>query len=223
MPGLTLPSLTLYGVALSPFTMRAVMQMAFKRMDLPITPPPGGLHSEEYQRINPIDKIPALATPEGVLPESEIIVEYLEQCFPEPALLPADALPRSQSRLLSRIADLYLMNALMPAFAHLDPTTRDQEAVDAVMDNVRKGLSHVDRYLSASPFALGERPTLADCALLPILKFLSAFMPFFGHTDPMLGDSAAAKYFRGVQGDPVVSRSMRMIEESIAAWRAAQG
>ncbi len=50
--------------------------------------------------LNPIGKVPVLERDGWVLPESAVINEYLEEVFPEPALLPADPTQRANARLL---------------------------------------------------------------------------------------------------------------------------
>ena len=63
-----------------------------KRLDITLVPPPGGVRSDAYRAINPLGLVPALVIEDGtVLPESDLIVEYLDERFPEPRLLPDDA------------------------------------------------------------------------------------------------------------------------------------
>src|SRR5271170_999993 len=57
---------------------------------------------------SPLGKIPYLVTPQGVMTESQAILEYVESRFPKPALLPADPFLAAKVREMVCIADLYL-------------------------------------------------------------------------------------------------------------------
>ena len=82
----------LYQADLSPFASRVRIQLYAKQLDVPFADPPGGLSSDEYKKINPTGRVPALEVDGTVIPESTVIFEYLEDRFPEPSLQPAEAL-----------------------------------------------------------------------------------------------------------------------------------
>src|SRR5262245_34715467 len=87
----------LYHADLSPFAARIRLAIYAKALPIALAPPPGGLGSEEYKRLNPSGKVPALVLDDGsVLPESEVILEYLEDRFPAPALRPSTAEERAR-------------------------------------------------------------------------------------------------------------------------------
>jgi len=105
----------------SPFPTRVRLLLMAKGLNVEIIQPPGfhydGLTKEEYLKINPIGRVPALVLDDGrALPESEVICEYLEDAYPEPSLRPADPFERARMRLLSRICDFYLVMAMVPLF-----------------------------------------------------------------------------------------------------------
>ena len=77
----------LYSSKLSPWGQRVWMQIRLK--DLPIErlgAPGGSLKSPEFLAINPLGKVPALVDGELLVPESDVICEYLEDKFPTPSL-----------------------------------------------------------------------------------------------------------------------------------------
>ena len=59
----------------------------------------------------------------------ETICEYIEDVFPNPSGLPADAIGRAQSRTISRIVDLYLSPASTALARHVNPERRDAAVV----------------------------------------------------------------------------------------------
>ncbi len=115
----------LYSAVLSPFASRVRLAIYAKGLDIEITTPPGGAtRSPEYLAINPIGRVPALALDDGsVIPESDTIVEYLDDAFPTPPLRPASAEDKAKARLLARIGDLYLMSQGGGLFGQINPAT----------------------------------------------------------------------------------------------------
>ena len=59
-------------------------------------------------RKSPMGKVPFLETGEGVFTEAQVILDYLEELAPEPALLPADPFHRAKAREISRVIELYM-------------------------------------------------------------------------------------------------------------------
>jgi glutathione S-transferase len=115
----------LFNADLSPYSARVRIALYAKGLPVEIVSPPGGTGSAEFKRLNPTGKVPALEDGGGVVVESEVICEYLDDRYPLPALRPADPLARARMRALSRFADLYLSPPLTALFGQMDPTTRD--------------------------------------------------------------------------------------------------
>ena len=113
---------------------------------------------------NPLGKVPVLEEGEFVLPESAVIMEYLEERYPEPALLPADAAERALVRLQIERFDNALGNAYY-AFRRRE-------------DGGEERLAHCLSFLDSG---LGRRPavyTLADIAYVPWLIRLEGLLGF---------------------------------------------
>jgi len=106
--------------------------------------------------LNPIGKVPVLEREGWVLPESAVINEYLEEAFPEPALLPADMTQRANARLLifrhDDFADPYYALRRKEAGAEM-ALAAELEALDAI--------------LGATPYLTGPAFGLADIAYVP--------------------------------------------------------
>src|ERR1700761_6203992 len=108
----------LYQTYTSPFPTRVRLVMYAKGIEAEIIEPPGFHTTTEskgdYMRINPIGRVPALVLDDGrVIPESEVICEYLEDAYPEPSLRPKDPFALAQVRLISRLCDIYLVMAMV--------------------------------------------------------------------------------------------------------------
>ena len=194
----------LYGVIASPYVTRVLLFAHLKGIELPIEGVPGGTtRGPEYLKLNPIGKMPALEVNGQIIPESEIICDYLEDAFPTKSGLGADPLQRARSRLIARIVDLYLSASTGAFFRQLNPANRDQAALDASAAELKKAFGYIEHYMGPGPFAIGTEPTLGDCALYPytILIKKVVFANFPGTTDPTLGDGRLAKWWNATNAN----------------------
>lgn len=129
----------------------------------------------EYRAINPLGLVPALRHGERTLVQSVAICEYLEEAFPEPALLPADAAGRARVRaLVQTIAcEIQPLNNLAVLRYLADDLGAAEAAVQAWYARwVGRGFAALEAWLGApetGAFCHGDRPTLADAFLVPQL------------------------------------------------------
>ena len=81
---------------------------------IPLSLLKGEQASEEHLALNPSGLVPTLVTPQGPLPQSMAILEWLDEVHPEPPLLPADAWGRARVRSLAHIValDIHPVNNL---------------------------------------------------------------------------------------------------------------
>jgi len=196
----------LYTVPLSNFGNKSVIVLYEKNADVEIVPPPGELQSAAYLAINPLGKIPALEVDGTVIPESEVINEYLEDKFPSPSLLPKDPESRARVRGFTRHHDLYLDPPMRALFFQMDPKTRDAEVVKQSLTGLEKALDYLESRLG-SPWAAGDSFTLADCALAPSIWYVGRIAPAFGAGDPLAKRPKLKAWFERVQQRPSVKRA----------------
>jgi glutathione S-transferase len=169
----------LYSENYSPFSAPVRIAIYAKALDIEIVAPPGGLRSAQYHVINPLGTIPCLMLDDGTrLPESSAIMEYLEEKFPEPPLLPASPEARAQVRLLQRIGELHITTQTVE-LAQRPDAAQDETAGNRLTKIVR-GLAALQNILMGDDFAAGPNLTLADCQLAPALfrvpRVVGAFM-----------------------------------------------
>jgi glutathione S-transferase len=158
----------LYSENYSPFSAPVRIAIYAKGLDIEIVAPPGGLRSAQYHVINPLGTIPCLMLDDGTrLPESSAIMEYLEEKFPDPALLPANPEARAQVRLLQRIGELHITTQTVE-LAQRPEAAQDETAANRLTKIVR-GLAALQNILTGDQFAAGPNLTLADCQLAPAL------------------------------------------------------
>ncbi len=179
----------LYCTKLSSYSIKVRLAASWKGIALELCDPPGGSYrSAAYAAIVKMRTVPALVDGDFVLSESDAILEYLEDRFPEPPLRPADLQRRAWMRFLGRFHDLHLEPPVRALFSELPPSTRNRDAVQARAAQIADKLVQVEEFLDPhGPFAVGARPSLADCAypatlaiverIAPALGFAAAFGP----------------------------------------------
>ena len=148
--------LTLFTAARCPYAARARIVLAEKGLEydaveIELDDRPAWLYEK-----NPLGKVPVYEEDEGlVLPESEVIMEYLEERFPEPALWPADPAERALGRLwLQRFDDRL-------GKAYYEARRGDGR------DELDARLGELDRALEAQPYLTGREYGLADIGYVP--------------------------------------------------------
>jgi maleylpyruvate isomerase len=132
----------------------------------------GEQRSEAYLRLNPQGLVPALEVEEGVLTQSPAILEWIEQRWPEPPLLPAEPFVRAEVRAMAAAVacDIHPLNNLRV----LQTLKRDFGADDAAIAAwtgrwITAGFDALERLIErrGQGWAWGATPTLADCCLIP--------------------------------------------------------
>ena len=126
----------------------------------------------EYLAVNPQGRVPALDLGSEVLIQSPAILEYLEEVYPDPPLLPSDPLRRAKVRAACALiaCDIHPLNNLSILSYLKHNFGQEQPAIDAwYVHWVTEGLKALEQMLSPGPFALGDKPTLADVYLVPQL------------------------------------------------------
>ena len=96
----------LYTGDLSPYSAKVRLQIYAKGIkDIAFVPPPAFM-TGGFAQTSPLGRIPALDVNGDVIPESEVIAQYIEELYPQPNLLGTTPRARAQVRTVSRIADL---------------------------------------------------------------------------------------------------------------------
>lgn len=132
----------------------------------------GEQHSSQYRQINPNELVPALADGNFVLSQSLSILEYLEESFPEIALLPQNLQQRALIRAFSlNIAcDMHPLNNLR-VLQYLSNTLQvsDEQKNQWYKNWIITGFRSLETQLEDSngKFCFGDQPTFADCCLIP--------------------------------------------------------
>lgn len=200
----------------SPFAAR--VRLLIYRKEAPVElvfPPKEGLKSPDFLAINPIGKIPVLKLEDGShLPESNVILEYLEDKFPTPSLRPASPEACARMRLLMQIGDLYVFRALGSLFRQMNPEKRDADTVEQGFADLAKALANLEHNLGDKGFAVGEDYSLADCSLVPVLFFVAVMEKSFARKGTF-GSGKLAAYWAEIRHDDVTARVITELEDGV--------
>ena len=113
---------------------------------------------EDLVRQNPYGKVPVLVDDGGVVYESAIINEYLEEKFPEVRLMPKDLLARSKVRIWVD----FLNTRIHPTASDL----QHDRNIDKAKEKMAQHLETLDKELTGKEFLIGEY-SLADVTFIP--------------------------------------------------------
>jgi len=135
-----------------------------------------------FRALWPMGRFPVLVD-EGkgeIIPESSIIIEYLDQHHPGAALLlPEDAALRLKVRLLDRFFDSFVMTPMQKIVGdHIRPAeVRDPRGVGEARDLLARAYGWLESELAGRTWAAGDAFTMADCSAAPALFYADLVAP----------------------------------------------
>ena len=147
------------------YSHRVRIVLAGKGVSAEIISVEAGRQPPKLIEVNPYGSLPTLVDRDLALWESTVVMEYLDERYPHPPLLPVYPVARANSRLLIHriqrdwcgLVDLIL-----------DSRTKEPARVQARKE-LRESLTGVSALFSDKPFFLSTELSLVDCCLLPIL------------------------------------------------------
>jgi RNA polymerase-associated protein len=151
--------LTLYDAARCPYCARVRIVLAEKgveveTVEIDLDERPAWIHEK-----NPAGRVPVLEEDGWLLPESAVIMEYLDERWPEPSLLPVDPAERAQARL-----QILRFDALASAYYAL------RRGEDGAAERLDRRFGELDARLEGLPFVGGREYGLADVAYVPWVR-----------------------------------------------------
>lgn len=152
---------------------RVRIALALKQLEfqsLPVNLLKGEQRAEHYLALNPQGRVPMLKADSGeLLVQSPAIIEYLEEVYPQPALLPHDPVQRARARGVAALigCDIHPLHNVS-VLNLLRETGQDEDAVNRWIAHwISQGLEAVERLIGDEGFCFGAQPGLADVYLIP--------------------------------------------------------
>jgi glutathione S-transferase len=136
-----------------------------------------GSQKPEYLAKSPMGKVPYLDVDGQLLRESAVILEYLEDAYPQKPLLPKDPLARARVRELATFIELHMELVVRRLYSGLFfGGSFSEETKAAVEKDIAKGVRALKAVGKFEPFIAGKDLTIADCAAfvhLPIVTLVT--------------------------------------------------
>jgi RNA polymerase-associated protein len=158
-------SMTFFSDGTSHYSHRVRIVLAEKGVTVDIVDASPDDMPEEVSELNPYNNLPTLLDRDLALYESKVMMEYLDERFPHPPLLPVYPVARGQCRLwMYRIERDWcsLVDVILKG-------KDDSKVVEKARKDLRDSLLSIAPIFAEMPFFLSEEFTLVDCCLTPIL------------------------------------------------------
>jgi glutathione S-transferase/RNA polymerase-associated protein len=211
-------SVLLYEHPLSPYAQKVKIALREKRVEFDARIPDlfsGG--DREFLAANPRQEVPALVDGDAAIFDSTIILEYLEDRWPEPPLLPSGAAPRARARMLEELCDTYF-EAInwavfeVRVFQRATDTLADQLMACAARQ-VAGVNAYLDRQLGQQAFFNGAQFGWADLSVVPYVHAAASS----GHA-PAEGSRLAA-WLERTRARPSVAQTFAEAEHSLGGFQ----
>lgn len=171
----------LYTYFRSTSSYRVRIALALKGLDfqsLPVNLLKGEQRESAFLALNPQGRVPALRVDSGaLLLQSPAIIEYLEERYPQPALLPAALEQRAQVRGVAALigCDIHPLHNVS-VLNQLRQLGHDETQVNQWIAHwISQGLAAVEQLIGDSGYCFGAQPGLADVYLIPQLYAAQRF------------------------------------------------
>ena len=164
-----------------------------------------------YEAIYPLGKVPYLVADDGwSVPESTIIIEFLEDRFPDtPRLIPTEREAARQVRFVDRMCDLYVNEPVVELlFQKIGFRAADENRAAKARKHVGLSYGYLEQRLANQDWVCASGFSMADCALIPPLFYAQFSAPFNDRP-------ALARYWERAQKRPSYQRVM---SEFVPIW-----
>ena len=201
--------MTLFSDPSSQYSHRVRIVLAEKGVTVDIEDIDSKSVTQEVLEANPYGTLPTLVDRDLALYESKVVMEYLDERFPHPPLLPVYPVARAQSRLL--------VHRIERDWCTLVDTIIDNpesKKSGAARKEFRGSLISISDVFSEMPFFMSEEFTLVDCCLAPMLWRLPQLdidIPSTAQTKPLLS------YIERLFGRSSFQESLTDLEREIRA------
>ncbi len=164
--------ITLYGFAVSNYYNK--VKLALMEKNIPFSEELVYTAKDAMKLGSPIGKIPFIKTEDGIVCDSGVILEYLEDKYPEKPLLPKDPYLAAKVRELTTFLDLYLELPVRELYIEAFFGGKVSDEIKATAKSrLQRGITALMKIAQFSPYIAGETFTMADCAAIVHLPLVS--------------------------------------------------
>jgi RNA polymerase-associated protein len=163
--------MTLFSSPTCFYSHRTRLVLAEKNISVEVVTVEGPDLPEDLLDLNPYHSVPTLVDRDLVLYDSRVIIEYLDERFPHPPLMPVDPVTRAQFRLA-----LYRIEKDWYSLAEQIEAATDNKAASRTRKMLSESIIASAEVFRAKRFFLSDEFSLVDCSIAPILWRL----PYYG-------------------------------------------
>ncbi|MFL2770038.1 MAG: glutathione S-transferase family protein [Rhodospirillaceae bacterium] len=179
-----MPEVELFSFEACPYAQRTRMMMIEKDIEFCLTEVDLSNKPDWWKKLSPHGKVPLIRHNGGIVYESRIINEYIEEAFPQPPLLPRDALGRATARIWIDYCDTYLT----PALHQLMANKNSEEKQILNRKNLGEKFLFLEfegiRKLGDGPLMIGEDISLIDLQYMPFMERFPCYEELWGASLP---------------------------------------
>jgi RNA polymerase-associated protein len=154
--------MALYSDVECPYSHRVRMVLAEKNITVNVLDIDPLNLPDDLMDLNPYGSLPTLVDRDLILYESRIIMEYLEERFPHPPLLPVDPVSRATSRL-------YMYRVDRDWYSLMDTIQAGGKSATTARKELRDSLTATAPVFASKPYFMSDDMTLVDCSIAPML------------------------------------------------------
>jgi RNA polymerase-associated protein len=162
--------MTLFSRPIDIHSHRTRLVLAEKNINIEIANVPGPELPEDLMDLNPYHTVPTLVDRDLTLYDSRVIIEYLDERFPHPPLMPVDPVTRAQFRLA-----LFRIETDWYRIAEEAENSSDGRLGTKSRKMLRESILQSAELFGARPYFLSEEFSLVDCTIAPLLWRLPVY------------------------------------------------
>jgi glutathione S-transferase len=214
--------LQLVQLPISLYSFKVRLAVAAMRADVALSEPQDGSYrSDAYRALVVPGTIPALRGPDGILTETDAIIEYLDETLAGSRLMHGNSFRRARIRMVSRLVDLRLEPAVRSLFGHIALVQRNGDQLSRARERIAAELAVIEWALDPhGPFAIDGSVSMADCAIAATATWLDVLRP-----ELLPGLDITPRVERVVsalQTDPITGPPSSAYRTLVAGWVASR-
>lgn len=209
--------ITIYAIPISLYCAKLRILLRHKALEWEEIPPPGGYGSDQYKKIIPSGNLPAMVDGELTLADSEVIAEYLNEKYPQPAMLPAAISKRAQARQRSRFHDTRLEPEVRKLFPFIDQDSPDVCVIEQQSMQLSARLKQLSYLLESTEIVLDNMLTLGDCGLPVTFAWIDLLTPMFELK--IHWPDTVSQYRKEIESQQAVADELQIYCHGLQQWQ----
>jgi glutathione S-transferase/maleylpyruvate isomerase len=222
--------LTLYNTPVSVYGIKTRILLRHKGLKREEHLPPGGYGSAAYKQVVPSGNVPALIDGNLLIADSEAIAEYIEERYPDPAMMPPGIEERAKARELSRFHDTRLEPEVRVLFRLVSTERHDATLAATQAEAINARLAQLARMVDRRGKERGGNGPSLRSEAVPLLLADCGYPATFAWIDALDGaldlgivwPGAVSAYRWMLDEQPAVSETMASYGTVIRKWIAEQ-